>query len=162
MLRRKMGFLLNIFSMITSCMVMAVAFFVTVFNPVERIEAVILWQIPAVAALISLISLIYPWDRPLTKAGIAVRIIIHYVLVNIVVLGAGYLFDWYNPQSGESVAVMVVTIAVIFAIISGISWGRSVRDAKRMNERLQDYMKNQVDKSRSAMYNESVREEKSR
>lgn len=160
MLRRKIGFLLNIFSMITSCMVIAVALFVTVLNPIERIEAVILWQIPAVAALISLTSLIHPWDIPLKKAGMAARIIIHYVLVNIIVLGAGYAFDWYNPKSGESVTAMVVSIAVIFAIVSGISWGRSARDARRMNERLQEYMKNPVDKSLSSMYNESVREEK--
>lgn len=127
--------------MITSCMVIAVALFVTVFDPTERIEAVILWQIPAVAALLSLITLIHPWDRPLKKAGTAVRIVIHYLLVNVIVLGAGYVFNWYNPQSAKSVIIMVITIAVIFAIVSGVSWGRSARDARQMNERLQEYVK---------------------
>ena len=141
MLKRKLGFLLNIFSMITSCMVIAVALFVTVLNPTERIEAVILWQIPAVAALISLTTLIYPWDKPLKKAETTMRKVFHYIMVNVIVLGAGFVFEWYDPKSIGSVTAMLVTIAVIFAVVSGISWGRSARDAKRMNERLQEYMK---------------------
>lgn len=70
------------------------------------------------------------------------------------------MFGWYDPQKPDSVIAMTVAIAVIFAIVSGISWGRSARDARRMNERLQEYMKNPVDKSPSPMYNESVCEEK--
>lgn len=160
MLKKKMSFLINVFSMVTSCMVIAVAVFTTMINPMERIEAAILWQIPAVSALITIVSLIYPWDRPMGKLEIAVRTAAHYVLVNMIVLGAGVVFDWYNPKSVGGVISMMVSIAVIFALISGISWNRSAKDAKQMNERLKEYMKNPVDKFGSPMYNESVCEEK--
>lgn len=69
------------------------------------------------------------------------RKVFHYIMVNMIVLGAGFVFEWYDPKSMGSVTAMLVTIAVIFAVVSGISWGRSARDAKRMNERLQEYMK---------------------
>lgn len=161
MFRRKMRFLMDIFNMVTSCMVIAVAVFTTIVNPTERIEAVILWQIPGVSAVITFVSLIYPWDRPMGKLEIVVRKAAHYVLVNLIVLGAGVMFDWYDPKSAGSVIAMEVAIAVIFAFVSGISWRRSAKDAKRMNERLKEYMKNPVDKSVPPMYNESVCEDKS-
>ncbi|MDE6641578.1 MAG: DUF3021 domain-containing protein [Acetatifactor sp.] len=160
MFRRKMSFLINIFSMVTSCMVITVAVFTTIINPIERIEAVILWQIPAVSGVITFVSLIYPWDRPMGKLEIVVRTVAHYVLVNMIVLGAGVMFDWYNPKSVGGVISMMVSIAVIFALVSGISWTRSAKDAKKMNEKLKEYMKNPVDKSVASMYNESVCEDK--
>lgn len=160
MFRRKLNFLINIFSMVTSCMVIAVAVFTTIINPIERIEAVILWQIPAVSAVITFVSLIYPWDRPMGKLEIVVRKTVHYVLVNMIVLGAGVMFDWYDPKRLGSVIAMMVAIAVIFALVSGIGWSRSAKDAKKMNEKLKEYMKNPVDKSVAPMYNESVCENK--
>lgn len=138
MLKRKMRFLIDIFSRVTTCMVFVVAVFTTMINPLDRIEAVILWQIPAVAAPISLLTLIYPWDRPMGRWECLVRKAIHYILVNGVVLGAGIAFDWYNPKSIGSVISMLVSIAAAFIIVSFISWSGSARDAKRMNERLQD------------------------
>ncbi len=161
MCRRKIEFLFHIFSMITSCMVIAVALFTTVINPTERILSTTLWQIVAVAAVLTVPSLIYPWDRSMGKTEIAVRTVIHYVLVNVIVLVSGRMFDWYSAEDALSVAAMLVTIAVIFAIVSGISWSKSARDAKRMNERLKGYAKKAVDNSGAPMYNESVCEDDS-
>ncbi len=141
MFKRKIGFLFNVFSMITSCMVIVVAFFTTVVNPTERIEAVTLWQIVAVAGVITLLSLIYPWDRSMGKAEIAVRTGIHYAAVNVIVMASGIMFHWYNPKEILSIFAMLVSIAVIFAVVSGISWRKSAKDAKQMNERLQKYVK---------------------
>ena len=162
MFRRKMRFLIDLFCMVTTCVVIAVAVFTGIINPIERIEAVILWQIPAVSAVITLTTLIYPWDTSLGKKEIAVRTVVHYMLVNMIVLGAGAVFDWYAPGNVGSVIAMVVAIAVIYALVSGLSWRHSARDAKRMNEKLKEYMKNPVDKSGSPMYNESVCDGKSR
>jgi len=161
MFRRKMRYLIDIFSMVTTCMVIAVAVFTSIINPIERIEAVILWQIPAVSAAIALTTLIYPWDIYLGKRKIAVRTAVHYILVNAIVLGTGVLFGWFDPRDIRSDIAMVVTIAVIYAIVSGISWTRSARDAKKMNEKLKEYMKNPVDKSFFPMYNESVCKDRS-
>lgn len=158
--KRKIKFLIDIFSMTTSCIVIAVAFFTTVLNPIERIETAILWQIPGVSAVITFVSLIYPWDRPMGKLEIVVRTAVHYGLINLIVLGTGILFDWYDPKRPGSVIAMVISIALIFALVSGISWRRSAKDAKKMNERLQECVKNVVDKSNPSMYNESVCEDK--
>ncbi|MCM1191173.1 MAG: DUF3021 domain-containing protein [Butyrivibrio sp.] len=160
MFRRKMKFLADVFSMITSCIVIAVAVFTTVINPIERIQSVILWQIPAASLVLTLVSLIYPWDRPMGKLEIVLRTAVHYVLINLIVLGAGVIFDWYDPTNWRNVIAMLVSIAVIFALVDGISWRRSAREAREMNEKLKEYVKIAVDKSDPSMYNESVCEDK--
>lgn len=144
MFRRKCKSVLHIFCMVTTCVVFAVALFTTVINPEEEIPSAVLWQIPVISMLTSLMTLIYPWDRTMGKAEIIVRIIVHYILILLLVLWAGWLFEWYRV-SVRNVICMSAAVTVIYAVVSGISWTRASRDARRMNERLQE-LKNSVDK----------------
>lgn len=136
---KKIRFLFEVFSMVTSCVVIAVALFTTALEPVDAVEPVILWQILCVSFLCSLGSLIYPWDRALGKWEMGIRILIHYLLINGIVLTAGFRFEWYRADNLGSVVVMVVTIILIFGIVSAVSWSKSAADARRMNEKLREF-----------------------
>lgn len=136
---RKLRFLFQVFCMVTTCVVIAVALFTTVINPMESVDPVIMWQIPVVSLLTTLGSLIYAWDRKIGKLELRIRIGAHYLWVNLIVLGMGFLFDWYQITKPGSVISMVIAIAVIYAIASIGSWKKSARDAKQMNERLKEY-----------------------
>lgn len=136
---RKLRFLLQVFCMVTTCVVIAVALFTTVINPVESVEPVIMWQIPVVSLSTALGSLIYPWDRKMGKLELKIRIGAHYLWVNLVVLGAGVLFDWYQITRPGSVISMIFAVAVIYSVVSIGSWTKSARDAKQMNEKLKEY-----------------------
>ncbi len=141
---RKLRFLFQVFCMATTCVVIAVALFTTVINPVKSVDPVIMWQIPAVSLLITLGSLIYAWDRKMGKLELKIRIGVHYLWVNLVVLGAGFLFDWYQITKPGSVISMVFAIAVTYAIASIGSRTISARDAKQMNERLKEYQNGNI------------------
>ena len=95
---RKIRFLFNAFSRVTACVVIAVAAFTTILEPTDTVETAVLWQIPAVSALCALTCLIYPWDRTLGKAEMGIRTLIHYLLINGIVLGAGFWFHWYRIE----------------------------------------------------------------
>lgn len=136
---RKIRFLIQTFSMVTTCVVFAVAVFTAGINPSEIVDAEIFWQIPLVSALCTLTSLIYPWDREMSKREVIVKTVIHYVLVNVVVLSSGAFFNWYDPSHFRNVCAMVLVIALIFGVVSIISWRKSAADAARMNERLEKY-----------------------
>lgn len=142
---RKLGFLTFIFVMVNTCVELAVAFFVTVVNPTDTVGTMLLWQIPAVSFLCTLGSLIYPWDRDMKKREMGIRILIHYLYVNGVVLGAGFVFRWFQFTHLVSVVSMLLTIALIYALVSVISWTRSARFAKRMNEKLEEYQREKCD-----------------
>ncbi len=120
---------------------LATAVFITVINPIERVESVLLWQMMLVSGVCTLPSLIYPWNREMGKVEAIVKTVIHYVLVNVIVLGSGALFEWYNPSKFYSIAAMVLTIAVIFGAVTAGSWKRAALDAARMNEKLEEYQK---------------------
>lgn len=136
---RKIRFLFNAFSRVTACVVIAVAAFTTILEPTDTVEAAVLWQIPAVSALCALTCLIYPWDRTLGKAEMGIRTLIHYLLINGIVLGAGFWFRWYRIDRIQSIAAMLITIALIFALVSAVTWAQRAEEAKRMNERLREY-----------------------
>lgn len=145
-MKRKLGFLLHIFSMVTTCVVIAVAVFTTLVEPSETVDSVVLWQIPVASLFCTLGCLIYPWDKECGKWEMALRIGIHYVYVNGVVLGAGFWFRWYEWERLKSVLSMLFTIAAIFILVSVISWKRSAADARRMNQRLKEYQQKENDR----------------
>ena len=53
-------------------------------------------SVPSNSALCTLSCLIYPWNRILGKTEMGIRTVIHYLLVNGIVLGAGFWFEWYR------------------------------------------------------------------
>lgn len=138
---RKIRFLMRIFSMVLTGMVFTVAVFIMVINPTEMVEAKLFWQMPLVSALCTMTSLIYPWDREMSKTEAIVKTLIQYVLVNAIVLGGGAFFYWYDPSQLYNIASMVLSIALIFAVVIVISWKKSAVDAARMNEKLEEYRK---------------------
>jgi len=127
--------------MVMTGVVFAVGVFTMVINPTETVETKLFWQIPLVSALCTLASLIYPWDREMSKTEFIIKALIHYVLVNVFVLGAGALFYWYDPSQLRNIAAMVLSIALIFAALSLITWRKSAADAARMNKKLEEYQK---------------------
>lgn len=127
--------------MVMEAVVLAVAIFTTIIDPVEKIESLLLWQMLLVSGLCTITTLIYPWGREMGKVEAIVKTLIQYVLINVIVLGSGALFGWYNPSKFYSIAGMVLTIAIIFATITVSSWKRAASDAARMNEKLEEYQK---------------------
>jgi hypothetical protein len=135
--------MLHVFSMVLTGVVIAVAVFITVINPTDTVTSALFWQMPLVSAVCTLISLIYPWDREMGKTELIIKTVIHYILVNVIVLGSGALFYWYNPSQFRNIAAMVLAIAVIFGGINAFSWKRASSVAARLNEKLEEYHKKQ-------------------
>ncbi|GEM_PF-338732 len=138
---KRIWFLTRIFSMVLTGVVFAVALFTTVINPTDTVETSLFWQMPLVSALCTLVSLIYPWEREMSKTEVIARTLVHYVLVNGIVLGSGAFFHWYNPSAIRNIVTMLLAIALIFAVVSAISWKKAEADAARMNEKLEEYQK---------------------
>ena len=84
----------------------------------------------------ALSSLIYPWDRSMTRKEFVIRIAIHYLIMNGIVLGGGSLFGWFDIHEPLQVAMMALSVAIIFFIISLYSWTKGNREAQKLNQRL--------------------------
>lgn len=126
------------FVCVTTCIVFAAALFTTVFWKEASIGNEMLWQILIVSALCSLGTMIYP-DYEVTKRRAVFLTVLHYIIVNVVVLGGGILFGWFDADNLLMVLVMLLLIAVIYFLVAMIMWKRAADVAIIMNEKLAEY-----------------------
>ena len=138
-MKKRMYFLWNSFCMITTCTLAATMLYTNVLFPTDAVTPDILWQILVVAFLCTASTLLYPWEHTPKKAEFCIRVGIHYIIINFIILFFGNWFEWYRITSFKSVLFMLVTIAVIFILVSIASSSRSLKDTKEMNERLKKY-----------------------
>lgn len=131
----KFEFVLNKFYEITAWSLLA-SVVMTLISKSDMIPASLLWQIPLLSFLGALSSLIYPWDRSMTRKDFVIRIAIHYLIMNGIVLGGGSLFGWFDIHEPLQVAMMALSVAIIFFIISLYSWTKGNREAQKLNQRL--------------------------
>lgn len=131
----KFEFVLNKFYEITAWSLLA-SVVMTLISKSDMIPASLLWQIPLLSFLGALSSLIYPWDRGMTRKEFVIRIAIHYLIMNGIVLGGGSLFGWFDIHEPLQVAMMALSVAIIFFIISLYSWTKGNREAQKLNQRL--------------------------
>ncbi len=132
---------LTTFCYVTTCVVCGTAIFMDVFYEAPQNGPEILWQILLVSFLCSIGTLIYP-DREMSGREMKIRIFIHYILVNIIVLGCGNGYRWFRVGDVGMVIGMLVVIAAIFAIVSGVMWHQEKKEAEQLNKKLQEYQGN--------------------
>lgn len=126
------------FACVTTFVVFVTAVYINVFFPKTTLGVEILWQILCVSFLCSLGILIYPEREVRTKTAVILTAL-HYLEVNIVVLGCGLRFGWFYPDNLPMVLGMLFIVALVFVSVSAILWSKNKQVAARMNERLKKY-----------------------
>ena len=137
----KMKLLLDIFGKITAGVLMAAAAYITIFWGTEaKISAMILWQVLIVSAVCSVPVLLFAADngKELSKGGMFVRQLLYFLFVNVVVLGLGSLFDWFEFRNVSMVLVMEAMIIAVYALVNVVSYLSDRAAAQNMNEKLQE------------------------
>lgn len=132
----KFEFVLNKFYEITAWSLFAAVAMTVLNGGDDTVPASLLWQIPLLSFLGALSSLIYPWDHSMTKKELVLRIIAHYFIMNGIILGGGGFFGWFDIHEPLQVAMMALSVAIIFFIISVYSWTKGNREAQKLNQRL--------------------------
>lgn len=105
----KFEFVLNKFYEITAWSLFAAVAMTVLNGDYDTVPASLLWQIPVLSFLGALSSLIYPWDRSMTRKEFVIRIAIHYLIMNGIVLGGGSLFGWFDIHEPLQVAMMALS-----------------------------------------------------
>lgn len=138
---KKLKELVFVYACVTTCVVFVTALYITIFWPHTTLGVELLWQILAVSLLTSLGFYIYPEQEVSAKAT-WLLCVLHYVEVNVVVLGCGSWFGWFRADDLPMVLGMVIIIAFVFVLVSKIMWNRKKKMAALMNERLREYQRN--------------------
>lgn len=127
----------DVFTTVTTCTVFGVGVYCGIFFPGIHFGMEMMWQILLVALLTSAGSFMYTDE--LSKKSTKMRCILHYLMVNVIVVICGIWFHWFHTDDLAQVMGMLILIAVIFLIVSLVSWKKVMKEANLMNQRLAEY-----------------------
>lgn len=138
-MKKRMVELLLTFCMVTTGSVFVCAAYNEVFWPQGTfLDGNILWQLLALAFVCSLGNFIHPY-REISRRREVIDIGLHYVYINVVVLGSGYWFGWMDIENVAMLAVMLLGILVVFAVVSFAIWRIHARESENLNRKLREY-----------------------
>lgn len=126
------------FANVTTYVVAGTAIYISIFQHDADLGADILLQILFVSFTTSLGIFLYP-QREVCKKEIILRIFIHYIYVNVIVLWCGLWFGWYDINSMAMIMGMLATIAIVFGSVSFVCWKKAEKESLLINERLKEY-----------------------
>ncbi len=130
--------------LLTFCMVTTGSVFVcAVYNKIfwsgdTLLDADILWQLLAMAFVCSLGNFIHPY-REISRRRALFDRGLHYVYINVVVLGCGCGFGWMDIENIFMLAAMTWGILVVFVIVSFAIYRLHERETENLNRMLKEY-----------------------
>ena len=128
------------FACVTTMVLIGSATYITIFWKDAVLDYNILWQLIFTDILCSVDNVLYPKECK-SKKQLYILIGIHYLYINVIVLGAGFFFEWFSPDNLYMICSLVFMIAVIFLTVSLLLQYYYKKKAEVMNERLQEYIK---------------------
>lgn len=133
----KLKMIFYTFVCVTTCVTFGTAVYIELFldNPMLNVDT--LWQILFVSLLCSVCTAIY--QKEMTGRLLKSMILVHYLVINLIVLGCGIWFKWFQPEKLLEVIGMLLIIAFVFLVVSAVMWKMDKQVAVQMNERLREY-----------------------
>ncbi|MBQ9136221.1 MAG: hypothetical protein IJX66_09040 [Lachnospiraceae bacterium] len=132
---------LHYFPVITVVVMIVSAGYVTFFwGADENVSIALLWQILLVSLICSGSPLFFCQRKPkeMGKGEFWFRWGLCYIYVNVVVLGFGIGFKWFEPSKLPMVIGMLLAIAIAFVIIAGFVFLVDMKTADAMNQKLKE------------------------
>lgn len=99
------------------------------------------FEILAVALSTALASLVYFSKNELSKKGMMIRQIIHFILLLVIVYSYGYLFKWWRELSG--IFIVGAIFLGIYAIVFIVTYRMERKDSFKINEALKKLPKDE-------------------
>jgi Co/Zn/Cd efflux system component len=138
--------ILNTFAYVTTGVVIGTSIYIKVFWNNPQLSVDIFLQILFVSFLCCTGNLFYYYNDMKQKEGLSrkqflIRIILHYFYINIIVIGAGLIFEWFYWYRIDMMIAILVMILVIYTCIWFINFQRDKKLAMQLNEKLKEYYK---------------------
>ena len=114
---------LDVFTTVTTCTVIGVGVYCGIFFPGIHFGIEMMWEILLVALLTSAGTLMYKDE--LSKKSTKIRCVIHYLMVNVIVVVCGIWFHWFHTDDLAQVIGMLILVAIIFLgqqIVEGVAF----------------------------------------
>lgn len=124
------------FSYVMTGTTISTAIFISIFNEDHSLTVNVLWQILIIAGVCALGNLFFLDHAELTKRQMNFRIMFHYLYINIVVIGGGFLCGWLNMSNLVEVIVMFIMVPIVYTIIMVVDIHYGIKTAQDLNHQL--------------------------
>lgn len=125
-------FLLTFVLVLAGCTISS-TIFITIFIWEIEFKVILLWQIIGLAVICTLGNLFFYSKYEISKKKMKIRMIFHYLYINIAVLGYAFLFQWIDPSYLVQFLVMLVLIAAVYYGVMKVDFQREEKAAENMN-----------------------------
>lgn len=134
--------ILHYFSIITVAVMIVAASYITIFHGAynTNLEVKLLWQILLVSFFCAFSYLFFykKSDKPAETREFILRFVLCYIYVNIVVMGLGFWFKWFDISSIPMVIGMFIAIIVAFMLITGGVFLVDKKTTDEINKKLKE------------------------
>lgn len=117
----------------------------TIFLSIFVLEDVpareLLWQLIATSAICSLGTLVYYSKKEIDKSKMKLRILLHYLYINMVVIGTGFVWEWISIKIISQIITLIILIAIAYISIMILMFQQEKKVAELFNERLSKFQK---------------------
>lgn len=140
-IRKRLQIMMDLFFKITTGVIFVTAVYIRVFWGVGTVLDVgILWEILTVSGLCALGSVVLPCGvgKEVSKRELIVRATLYFGIVNVVVLGCGFWFEWFYFSSWKMVLGMECGVVGVYVVVTALNYFVGVWEAEEMNRRLKE------------------------
>ena len=129
----------EIFCYINTGAMLAAASFITVFNRDESFSYLIFWEIALVSLISAVLSaLIYTKEND-SKKKAKIKNIIHYLLINMLIVTSAYIFDWISNNYITETLFLVFLVSFVYILVAFMLYKKDSKTADELNKKLLEY-----------------------
>ena len=129
------------FSYITTGSTVAAATFNSILNKSTRVNKNILWQIIILSILCTIASFILWSKEELSKVKFIIRLVLQYIMINIVMLSGAYMFGWIDKKNNIEIVTLLILILFVYIFVWGCTYKNECKTADKLNEKIKYYNK---------------------
>lgn len=133
--------IVQMFFVINTGVTIGTSIFITLLQRDAKLGVEILWQMIAVSLVTAFSSIILYSRNELNKKQILIRTVIHYIAINIIVLGSGFIFNWVDGGEATKVIGLIVCIFIVYIFVWLNMYKSDAKMAKRLNQKIREYNK---------------------
>ncbi|MBQ0167965.1 MAG: DUF3021 family protein [Treponema sp.] len=138
--KSKLNFFIEMFSKLTTAILLCSSVYIFCFNGFDATLGVAyIWGVLGISLLLSVAYL--PFLNELSKKAYIIWTIVYALFANIVVMGVALLLGWVSVKVPSSIIGMEIVFIVVYAVVWFFMWLSLKRSAQVLNEKLKEVQK---------------------
>ena len=133
---------LDIFARISASIFIFSSIYISIFwGSNTDINLSYVWGVLFISFAAAIARIPFLSDKEISKKTMLICNIVYFVFINILVLGIGYVLQWFYLSEAKMLCGIELTIIMVYVCVMIISYSLDYRTAEQMNRKLKNRTK---------------------